>query len=104
MASTAGLGPGLGQAEQEKMASTIKFVKDNYPSLHYSVYTLFKTVSGGANWGDLSDPLLDVNVLLVLTFPIFISVTVFCVLNIVTAAFVDAAARKSQEEEANALE
>jgi hypothetical protein len=100
MASTAS----SGQAEQETKASTIKFVKDNYSSLHHSVYTLFKAISGGVNWGELSDPMANVNIVIVMTFPLFIGVTVFCVLNIVTAAFVDAAARKSKEEEANALE
>jgi hypothetical protein len=100
IASTAGLGP----AERETRMSTIKFLMDNYASLTYSIYTLFKAVSGGVSWGELSDPMEHVNIVLVLTFPLFIGVTVFCVLNIVTAAFVDAAARKSKEEEANALE
>jgi hypothetical protein len=97
----------LTQVEEEAMPSTegtVTFLKENYPSLIYSIYTLFKAVSGGVNWGELSDPFTDVSIVLALTFPLFITVTVFCVLNIVTAAFVEAAARKSKEEEANALE
>ncbi|CAK0898532.1 unnamed protein product [Prorocentrum cordatum] len=91
---------GSGLAEQE----TITFVKDNYQSLPYSVYTLFKAVSGGVNWSELVEPLADVDLILVCTFPFFIGVTVYCVLNIVTASFVEAAARSSKDEQANALE
>jgi hypothetical protein len=83
---------------------TLKFLRDNFPSLGYSIYTLFKAVSGGVSWGELSDPMIEVSLIVVLTFPFFICVTVFCVLNIVTAAFVEAAARKTQEDEALALE
>merc|ERR1712151_1093113 len=66
---------------------TLLFLQNNFPSLLYSIYTLFKAVTGGKNWGDLSDPLHDVSAFLIATFPFYIIVTVFCVLNIVTAAF-----------------
>jgi voltage-gated sodium channel len=85
-------------------SETAEFLGVNFPSLVHSVYTLFKAVTGGVDWGEVSDPLQNVSTVLVLTFPIFMIVTVFCVLNVITAAFVEAAARKSQEDEATALE
>jgi len=83
---------------------TVMFLQDNFPSLNWSIYTLFKVVTGGVNWGEVSDPLERVNVFLIASFPLFIVVTIFCVLNIITAAFVEAASRTSVEEDASALE
>jgi voltage-gated sodium channel len=95
----------LSTAEAAKEPShTVSFLQKNFPSLVYSIYTLFKAVTGGVSWGEVSDPLQDVSPVLIVTFPLFIIVTVLCVLNIVTASFVDAAARKSAEDETAALE
>jgi voltage-gated sodium channel len=85
-------------------SQTAFFLQKNFPSLVYSIYTLFKAVTGGVSWGEVSDPLQNVSPVLIVTFPLFVIVTVLCVLNIVTAAFVDAAARKSEEDETAALE
>jgi len=83
--------------------ATERFLQAHFPSLIYSIYTLFKAVTGGISWGEVSDPLQDVNVVLIITFPFYIIVSVFCVLNIVTAAFVEAASRKSQDCTESAL-
>ncbi|CAK0801652.1 unnamed protein product, partial [Prorocentrum cordatum] len=55
---------------------------ENFPSLGYSIYTLFKAVTGGVSWGEVSDPLQDVSLVFLFSFPVYIVVTMFCVLNI----------------------
>lgn len=74
---------------------------DNYGSLSLTLYSLFKAISGGTDWGDLSDPLLvqsDSSWLFALFFAIYVAFAVFCVLNIVTAVFVDHANSICQDE------
>jgi len=87
----------------EPTHATILFLQENFPSLGYSIYTLFKAVTGGVSWGEVSDPLQDVSLVFLFSFPVYIVVTMFCVLNIITAAFVEAASRKSQDAEEAAL-
>lgn len=82
---------------------TVRFLERYFPSLFYSIYTLFKAVAGGINWGELSDPLLNVSPVLFVSFPFYVMATVFCVLNIVTAAFVETASRMSGDDEASAM-
>lgn len=88
-----------------KVQLTIQTIDKHFWSLPWCTYTLFKAMTSGITWGDdLSDPLYEVGVGLVVAFVLYITVTVLCVLNVITAAFVDAAQRTSQDHDANTLE
>jgi len=88
----------------DKEQDIVEFLDKHFSSLIWSMYTLWKALLGGITWGELSDPLLDVNVVLLVTFPLYIGVTVLVILNIVTASFVQAASRTRGEEDAKFLE
>merc|ERR1712137_921345 len=53
-----------------------------------SVFTLYQAVSGGLDWGDAANPLMQLNPSLGLSFCFFICFIVFGMLNIVAAIFV----------------
>eukprot|EP00928_Gymnodinium_smaydae_P008487 TRINITY_DN1308_c0_g5_i1.p1 TRINITY_DN1308_c0_g5~~TRINITY_DN1308_c0_g5_i1.p1 ORF type:complete len:730 (+),score=141.01 TRINITY_DN1308_c0_g5_i1:49-2190(+) len=61
----------------------------DFGSLSATFYTLLKAVSGGGDWGDFSDPLVELDPLFLLLFAIYIALIVYCVLNVVTAVFVE---------------
>merc|ERR1712137_554470 len=62
-----------------------------YGSLGRSIYTLFLSVSQGISWGIAIEPLMPVGATAVACFILFISISYFGVLNIVTSAFVESA-------------
>jgi len=66
-------------------------VHDKYGSLFKTMWTLFKAMSGGVSWGEVSDPLQRVGTAYFVAFGIYIFFALFSVLNIVTGVFVDGA-------------
>lgn len=72
---------------------------DSYGSLSITLYSLFKSISGGVDWGVLCDPLVEENAIWGMVFALYISFAVFCVLNIVTAVFVDHANQICHDED-----
>jgi len=90
----------LDQATQESVGT----IRDNFPSMPWAIYTLFKAVVGGIDWGPLSDQLGNISSMLLISFLLYMFITVLCVLNVVTAAFVDASTRSSQDDDVVAWE
>ncbi|CAK0879329.1 unnamed protein product [Prorocentrum cordatum] len=67
-----------------RIQNTIEMLHFHFSSLPWSLYTLFKAMSGGSSWGDvMADPMYHVGVIMVPSFALYISVTVFCVLNVI---------------------
>jgi len=67
-----------------------------YGSVLDSMITLFMAITGGADWRQLLEPLQEINRLFYTPFFIFyVSFTVFGVMNVLTATFVEAASRIS---------
>merc|ERR1719316_978019 len=63
-----------------------------FGSVLLSTYSLYKAMSGGADWGDVAQPLEDrISVLFAPFFCIYIAFAVFAVLNVVTGVFVNEA-------------
>lgn len=60
----------------------------NFGSLPIAFYSLFKAISSGADWGDYADPLMTVAPHAGFVFSLYIAFAVFCILNVVTGAFV----------------
>lgn len=63
----------------------------NYGTLGSTIYTLYKCISTGLNWGILVEPLSAIDQTAAGLFVIFISISFFGVLNIVTSVFVESA-------------
>jgi len=79
-------------------------IRSTFSSLLWGMYTLFKAMSGGSSWGEVSDPLSKIHPVVTLTFCVYIMLAVFVVLNVITAIFVDAAARVSDDEATKIME
>mmetsp|Transcript_37353 Transcript_37353/g.106699 ORF Transcript_37353/g.106699 Transcript_37353/m.106699 type:complete len:624 (+) Transcript_37353:71-1942(+) len=62
-------------------------LKKYYGSLFRSIFTLFKSMTGGLDWQEAVDPLSSVSPVWMILFMAFISFTYFAVLNVVTGVF-----------------
>ncbi|CAK0829551.1 unnamed protein product [Prorocentrum cordatum] len=58
----------------------------NFDSLPGGMYTLFKAMSGGSSWGDVSDDLAEISPLVTFAFCVYVMLAVFVVLNVITGA------------------
>jgi Ca2+-binding EF-hand superfamily protein len=92
------------ELDDERTLETVKFIDEHFTHLWWSMYTLLKVVAGGVNWGEIADPMQHISWLLLPAFTLYVVLCEFCVLNIITAAFVEAASRTAQEEDTSALE
>jgi hypothetical protein len=63
-----------------------------FGSLPIAVLSLFQALTGGVDWKDILNPLMeDISVWMGLFFPIFIAFNLILVLNVVSATFVESA-------------
>jgi len=71
----------------------------NFGTVAMSVLTLYKAISGGIDWQDVSDPLmLQVSPLLGAVFALYTGFAVLVLLNLVTGVFVDSALKLSRAD------
>jgi len=71
-------------------------LEEYYGSLWITIYTLYQCISTGLNWGIMVRPLRAVDSSTVMLFVLFISISFFGVLNIVTSVFVESAMQTTQ--------
>jgi len=85
--------------EHDKCASA-EFEKhlSFYGSVPRSIYTLYKAMSGGVDWGDPAEPLSDVGGIYVLFYIFFITFATIAIMNIVTGVFVEVAMTAAQSD------
>jgi hypothetical protein len=79
-------------------------IRSNFYSMLGGMYTLFKAMSGGSSWGDVSDALTEISPLVTFAFCVYIMLAVFVVLNVITAIFVESAQRVSDDEATRILD
>eukprot|EP00746_Dinoflagellata_sp_MGD_P080637 gnl/MRDRNA2_/MRDRNA2_32170_c0_seq1.p1 gnl/MRDRNA2_/MRDRNA2_32170_c0~~gnl/MRDRNA2_/MRDRNA2_32170_c0_seq1.p1 ORF type:complete len:571 (+),score=75.89 gnl/MRDRNA2_/MRDRNA2_32170_c0_seq1:119-1714(+) len=72
-----------------------------YEDVVVSIYNLFQAISGGVDWGQMSDPLLDLGWMYCLLFMAYVSFSVFCVLNIIAAVFVQQSNKICSQDKEN---
>jgi len=68
-----------------------------YGSLSKSMYTLFKSITGGLDWGEAADAIAHAGPGYTATYITFIFFTIFSVLNIVTGIFVEGAIENAKQ-------
>jgi len=73
-------------------------VESAYGSLLRTMYTLFKSMTGGVSWGEVADPLRPIGSVFFLLFLLYIFCMLFSVLNIVTGVFVDSSIQIAQRD------
>lgn len=71
-------------------------LRANFGSMDKSLLTLYMAMSGGRNWGEVYQDLQPIPFQYRAMFLIFLSFTIFAVLNIVTGVFVDSAMQANQ--------
>jgi Ca2+-binding EF-hand superfamily protein len=72
---------------------TIIYIRTYFPDMLVSMYTLFEALTGGRDWGEIAEPFRRIHWLLVVCLSIYIIIGVFCLLNLLTAVFLEAAHR-----------
>jgi len=71
-----------------------------FGSVASTLYTLFKAMSSGVDWGDVAQPLEDrIHILFAPFFCVYIAFGVFAVLNVVTGVFVNEATLMSSKDQ-----
>merc|ERR1712032_1112713 len=60
-------------------------------SLTISIFTLYKSITGGISWHEVVDPLENLHVAWAILFTAFISFSYFAVLNVITGVFCNSA-------------
>jgi len=60
-------------------------------SLWTSIFTLYKSITGGISWHEVVEPLGEIHVIWSLLFTVFISISYFAVLNVITGVFCNSA-------------
>jgi len=76
----------------------VDVVRDSFQSLPRSLLTLFMVVTGGADWWDLMQPLIDFDLAAALLLVVFVVVSVLAVLNVITGIFVNDALEKARSD------
>jgi len=74
-----------------------------YGSVDRSLVSLYKTVSDGIHWGEVSDPLIERSPWFTLVFVLHMGFMLFAVMNVVTGVFVELAIRKAGDDEKRIL-
>jgi hypothetical protein len=69
-----------------------------YGSIPSTMITLFGTISGGAEWAVVADPVSRISSIFTFVWILFICTTMIGVLNVFTGIFVDAAMRSASED------
>jgi len=81
----------LDLGDPRSMAASLK-VKRHFGSLSRSILSLFASITGGVDWEDMVDPLIEhIHPVLAIIFCAYIAFGVFALLNVVTGLFVQSA-------------
>lgn len=85
--------------QQESDNADLKENLKLFKTLTMSVLVLYQSLTGGIDWGDASQSLMDnISPVLGLVYALYISFGVLCMLNVVTGVFVESACKSSAEE------
>jgi len=85
--------------EQDTPNPDVQALLDNFGGIFVTMFTLYKSIVGGMDWGDAAAPLIRVNFLLGAFYALYIAFAILCVLNIVTGVFVENAAKITAKDE-----
>ncbi|CAJ1328296.1 unnamed protein product [Effrenium voratum] len=84
--------------------TTLEELKRHFGSLHLSMHTLFRCVTGGTDWGDMAALLITVDWAWGYLFTGYIAFSYFAVLNVMTAVFCQRAIESAEQDEQNIMQ
>lgn len=85
-------------AEQDIDVEYSKELNDNFGGLALTIYSMYKAVTGGDDWGFYADLLFKTNIFTGLLFCFYVAFTTFAVLNVVTGVFIGNAFKLIEED------
>merc|ERR1719421_1251605 len=74
-----------------------------FGSMLVTLLTLYQSITGGMDWGDVAAPLIEIHPVMGFFFATYIAFAVLCVLNVVTGVFVENANKIVQNDIHNQL-
>jgi len=89
----------VGQGDQTEVQLLTYF-----GSLHLSMHTLFRSVTGGLDWGEMADLLVHIDWAWGYFFTGYIAFSYFAVLNVITAVFCQRAIESAEQDGQNILQ
>merc|ERR1740129_1496985 len=95
---TEGVAEHLEAPEGSEQPAGSSALRRAFGSLPRTVFSLFKSVCGGENWGNIVDPLSDLNWAYVAAFNSYIAFVYFAVLNVMTGVFCQSAIETAQKD------
>eukprot|EP00746_Dinoflagellata_sp_MGD_P145811 gnl/MRDRNA2_/MRDRNA2_78375_c0_seq1.p1 gnl/MRDRNA2_/MRDRNA2_78375_c0~~gnl/MRDRNA2_/MRDRNA2_78375_c0_seq1.p1 ORF type:complete len:649 (-),score=122.99 gnl/MRDRNA2_/MRDRNA2_78375_c0_seq1:262-2019(-) len=75
-----------------------------YGGMYITLISMFKAISGGADWGDIAEPLEQISTGYYLLFCCYVAFVVFAMMNVVTSVFVEQAAKNAWNDKAWVIE
>merc|ERR1719229_1048842 len=90
--------PPDGQGEHVDLTRQACPLKYYYGGLFKTMASLYWAVSGGEDWSQVLEPLYALPLGYVLVFYVFITFSMFAMLNVVTSVFVDSTMQRSQND------
>lgn len=82
-----------------KNMAALEAVREHWSDLPRAMVTLFRSITGGLNWGEVVDPLSFVRLDLPWVFLTFVILSVFAVLNVMTGVFCHEAIENAQRQQ-----
>jgi len=86
---TQGFADHIAMLNTEEHNAVQSMLKAHYGSMPRTLSTLFQSMSGGVDWGQVVEPLQRLNPVYVVLFFAFINFSIFGVLNVMTSVFVE---------------
>lgn len=74
-------------------------LRRNCGSLPWTMYSLWKAISGGSDWGDVADPLFEISPTMGFVFTMYVIFCVCAILNVVTGVFVNKALKVAEADQ-----
>eukprot|EP00929_Paragymnodinium_shiwhaense_P025865 TRINITY_DN15540_c0_g2_i2.p1 TRINITY_DN15540_c0_g2~~TRINITY_DN15540_c0_g2_i2.p1 ORF type:complete len:246 (+),score=60.52 TRINITY_DN15540_c0_g2_i2:145-882(+) len=78
-------------------------LRKDFGSVPRTMYTLLKCVCGGVSWGEPGDHVAKLGIVFLFTFLIFITFTIFAMLNVITGFFCEDAAATAAKDKSEAI-
>lgn len=73
-------------------------LEESFGSLGKTMYSLYKSVTGGDDWATYADPLFEVSPILGVSFCLYVAFATLAVLNVITGVFVDNAIKANRDD------
>eukprot|EP00928_Gymnodinium_smaydae_P089560 TRINITY_DN7350_c0_g3_i1.p2 TRINITY_DN7350_c0_g3~~TRINITY_DN7350_c0_g3_i1.p2 ORF type:complete len:275 (+),score=51.87 TRINITY_DN7350_c0_g3_i1:1030-1854(+) len=93
----------LAAEERDSESERITTLKSFFGSLILTIYSLFMSITGGVDWGEPSQALLEISPWLAVLFSLYVAFATLCVMNIIIGIFVENSSMLALKDEQTLL-